>query len=142
MTSQFMVADTTGAVYVAVDAGTPLAGYALGAWAPLMIGATPFASVGPPVFAQWDDKVYISVGVQSTTSLGRSMTKWTGTTATSFLTVYPSTSPRPTTSDLNWTAGVTVPNLVIGTLGTTGSISFYNAMGMTDVVVDLVGYFS
>jgi hypothetical protein len=35
-----------------------------------------------------------------------------------------------------------VPNLVVGTLGTTGSIRFYNASGKTDVVVDLVGYFS
>jgi hypothetical protein len=66
----------------------------------------------------------------------------TDTTASSFLTVYPSTSPRPTASDLNWTAGVTVPNLVAGTLGTTGAISVYNARGTTDVVVDLVGYFS
>jgi len=66
----------------------------------------------------------------------------TNTTAPSFLTVYPSTSTRPIASDLNWTAGVTVPNLVVGTLGTTGSIRFYNASGKTDVVVDLVGYFS
>lgn len=66
----------------------------------------------------------------------------TNTTAPSFLTVYPSTSTRPTASDLNWIAGMTVPNLVVGTLGTTGSIRFYNASGKTDVVVDLVGYFS
>ncbi|HEY2597870.1 MAG TPA: PQQ-binding-like beta-propeller repeat protein [Candidatus Dormibacteraeota bacterium] len=66
----------------------------------------------------------------------------TGTTRSGFLTVYPSTSLRPTASDLNWTAGLTVPNLVVATLGTTGSITFYNASGNTDVVVDLVGYFS
>jgi hypothetical protein len=66
----------------------------------------------------------------------------THTTATSFLTVYPSTSLRPTASDLNWTAGVTVPNLVVASLGTTGSVRFYNSSGNTDVVVDLVGYFS
>jgi outer membrane protein assembly factor BamB len=66
----------------------------------------------------------------------------TNTTGSSFLTVYPSTSTRPATSDLNWTAGATVPNLVVGTLGSTGSIRFYNARGSTDVVVDLVGYFS
>jgi hypothetical protein len=66
----------------------------------------------------------------------------TGTTRSGFLTVYPSTSPRPTASDLNWTAGLTVPNLVVATLGTTGSITFYNSSGSTDVVVDLVGYFS
>jgi hypothetical protein len=64
------------------------------------------------------------------------------TTASSFFTVYPSTSSRPAASDLNWTAGQTVPNLVVGTLGSTGSITFYNAKGSADVVVDLVGYFS
>ena len=66
----------------------------------------------------------------------------TNTTASGFLTVYPSTAGRPTASDLNWTAGLTVPNLVVATIGTTGAISFYNSTGNTDVVVDLVGYFS
>jgi|GEM_PF-1676790 len=66
----------------------------------------------------------------------------TNTTRPGFLTVYPSTSSRPATSDLNWAAELTVPNLVVATLGTTGSISFYNASGSTDVIVDLVGYFS
>jgi outer membrane protein assembly factor BamB len=66
----------------------------------------------------------------------------TNTTAPSFLTVYPSTAPRPTASDLNWVAGLTVPNMVVATLGTTGSITFYNSAGSTDVVVDLLGYFN
>ena len=66
----------------------------------------------------------------------------TNTTRLGFLTVYPSTATRPTTSDLNWTAGLTVPNLVVATLGSTGAISFYNSAGSTDVVVDLVGYFN
>jgi outer membrane protein assembly factor BamB len=66
----------------------------------------------------------------------------TNTTRPGFLTVYPSTATRPTTSDLNWTAGLTVPNLVVATLGSTGAISFYNSAGSTDVVVDLLGYFN
>lgn len=66
----------------------------------------------------------------------------THTTAPGFLTVYPSTSTRPTASDLNWPAGLTVPNLVVATLGTTGAIRFYNSSGSTDVLVDLVGYFN
>jgi hypothetical protein len=65
----------------------------------------------------------------------------TNTTAPSFLTVYPSTATRPLASDLNWTAGVTVPNLTVATLGTTGAVSFYNVAGATDVVVDIFGYF-
>ncbi len=66
----------------------------------------------------------------------------TNTTAGSFLTVYPSTATRPTASDLNWKAGVTVPNLVVATLGATGAVTFYNQAGSTDVVVDLFGYFN
>jgi hypothetical protein len=66
----------------------------------------------------------------------------TNTTAPSFLTVYPSTATRPLSSDLNWVAGQTVPNLTVATLGTTGAITIYNAAGSTDVVVDLFGYFT
>ncbi|TMF88288.1 MAG: hypothetical protein E6I11_01065 [Chloroflexi bacterium] len=66
----------------------------------------------------------------------------TDTTAPSFLTVYPSTATRPLASDLNWTARLTIPNLVVATLGTTGAIRFYNSAGSTDVVVDLLGYFN
>jgi hypothetical protein len=65
----------------------------------------------------------------------------TDTTASSFLTVYPSTATRPLASDLNWTAGVTIPNLTVATLGSNGMVSFYNAAGSTDVVVDLFGFF-
>jgi hypothetical protein len=66
----------------------------------------------------------------------------TKTTAASFLTVFPSTASRPKASDLNWTAGVTIPNLTVATLGTTGAIKIFNAAGKADVVVDLLGYFS
>src|SRR6266550_1489848 len=65
----------------------------------------------------------------------------TNTTAASFLTVYPSTASRPLASDLNWTAGVTIPNLTVATLGSTGAINIYNPSGSVDVVVDLFGYF-
>jgi hypothetical protein len=65
----------------------------------------------------------------------------TNTSATSFLTVHPSTTATPVASDLNWTARTTIPNLVVATLGDTGAISFYNAKGTTDVIVDLLGYF-
>ena len=65
----------------------------------------------------------------------------TNTSAASFLTVHPSTTALPNASDLNWTAGQTIPNLVVATLGTTGAISIYNQAGTTDVIVDLLGYF-
>jgi len=65
----------------------------------------------------------------------------TNTTAASFLTVHPSTTAVPNASDLNWTAGRTIPNLVVATLGDTGAISFYNAKGSVDIIVDRLGYF-
>jgi hypothetical protein len=66
----------------------------------------------------------------------------TNTNAPSFLTVYPSTVALPTASDLNWVAGQTVANLTVGSLGSTGAITFFNAGGSSDVVVDLAGWFS
>ena len=66
----------------------------------------------------------------------------TNTTAPSYLTVWPSTAPRPLASDLNWVSGQTVPNLTVAALGSTGAISIYNAAGSTDVVVDVFGYFN
>jgi adhesin/invasin len=63
----------------------------------------------------------------------------TNTTAPSFLTVYP--NARPLASDLNWVAGQTIPNMVVATLSSTGTVSFYNNTGSTDLVVDLFGYF-
>jgi murein DD-endopeptidase MepM/ murein hydrolase activator NlpD len=62
-------------------------------------------------------------------------------TATSFLTVYPSGSPRPNASNLNLRGGVDVANVVVMKLGTDGKVRFYNDAGTTDVVVDVVGWF-
>jgi hypothetical protein len=65
----------------------------------------------------------------------------TNPSASSFLTVYPSGSPRPTAANLNFTAGQTVPNLVIVKVGADGKIALYNLSGSTDVVVDVLGWF-
>lgn len=66
----------------------------------------------------------------------------TDTTEASFLTVFPAGEPLPVASNLNWTPGVTVPDLVIVPVGTGGQVTFYNAQGSVDVVVDLEGYFA
>jgi hypothetical protein len=63
------------------------------------------------------------------------------TTASSALTVFPGPT-RPTASDLNWVAGQTIPNLTLATLSSTGTTSFYNFVGSTNLVLDLSGYFS
>ncbi|EQD38599.1 peptidase S8 and S53, partial [mine drainage metagenome] len=54
-----------------------------------------------------------------------------GTTANSYLTVYPGEG-RPVVSDVNWGAGETVPNLTVASLGPTGAISLYNSAGSTN----------
>ncbi len=66
----------------------------------------------------------------------------TGTTATSFLTVYPTGEARPAVSNLNFGAGETVANRVMAKLGTGGKVTVYNHSGSTDVVVDVGGWFS
>lgn len=59
---------------------------------------------------------------------------------TSFLTVYPSGSTRPRTSNVNFTARQTIANAVVAQVGTDGAISVYNSDGSTNVIVDIVGW--
>ena len=68
----------------------------------------------------------------------------TGTTAGSYLTVFPNDAAlRPTASDLNWVAGLTVPNLVVVKLSSVdGKVAIYNAQGCVDVLADIVGWYS
>ncbi|NEA54463.1 right-handed parallel beta-helix repeat-containing protein [Streptomyces sp. SID13666] len=59
-----------------------------------------------------------------------------------FLTVYPHGDDRPTASNLNWTPGQTIPNLVTVQVKD-GKVSFYNgSAGTVHVLADLLGYFS
>ena len=46
----------------------------------------------------------------------------TDTTAPSYLTAWPDQAPQPLASDLNWTAGQTVPNLMVVELGANGKL--------------------
>jgi hypothetical protein len=66
----------------------------------------------------------------------------TGPTASSYLTTWPDGDQRPLSSDLNFTAGQTVPNMVVVKVGADGRINVYNAAGSTDVVVDVMGWYS
>jgi hypothetical protein len=58
-----------------------------------------------------------------------------------FLTVWPAGQPRPNASSLNFTPGLTVPNMVIVPVGAGGQISIVNESGTTDVLVDVLGWF-
>ncbi|MFD0570283.1 right-handed parallel beta-helix repeat-containing protein [Kitasatospora gansuensis] len=64
------------------------------------------------------------------------------TTSGGYLTVYPHGQSRPSSSNLNWTAGTTIPNLVTVPV-IDGKVSFYSGSGgPIDVIADLAGYYS
>ena len=63
-------------------------------------------------------------------------------TSAGYLTVWPTGEQRPLASSLNFVAGQTIPNLVVAKLGANGKVSVFNPAGTTDIVVDVVGYFS
>jgi hypothetical protein len=65
----------------------------------------------------------------------------TGPTASSYLTTWPDGDQRPLASDLNFTAGQTVPNMVVVKVGADGQIDVYNAAGSVDVVIDVTGWY-
>lgn len=66
----------------------------------------------------------------------------TDTTASGYLTVFPTGTPKPQTSNLNWKAGVTVPHLVVAKVGDNGRVSFYQSgPGAASLVVDMAGFF-
>jgi hypothetical protein len=66
----------------------------------------------------------------------------TDTTAASFLTAWPDGASQPLASDLNWAPGETRPNLVIVGIGPDGQVDLFNPAGSTDVVVDVLGFYS
>ncbi len=61
------------------------------------------------------------------------------TQAAGFITVYPTGVSRPNASNVNFTAGQTVPNAVIARLGSGGNICLFN-LGATHLIVDIAGY--
>lgn len=65
----------------------------------------------------------------------------TGGSEGSFLTVYPSGSPEPAVSDLNWVAGETIPNLVVVSLSSSGAVTITNNAGSVNVIVDAEGWY-
>ena len=65
----------------------------------------------------------------------------TGATASSFLIVFPAGAARPTTSNLNFTAGETAANQVVMALSSSGQVTIYNNQGSVNVIVDVAGWF-
>ena len=66
----------------------------------------------------------------------------TGATAASFLTIWPAGTARPLASDLNFTAGATVPNLVVAELSPSGAVDDYNGEGTANLIFDVGGWYT
>lgn len=62
-------------------------------------------------------------------------------TANGYVTVFPSGSARPLASNLNFTPGLTVPNLVIAKVGPDGAVNLFNSAGSTHLIADVAGWF-
>ncbi|WP_370414264.1 hypothetical protein [Streptomyces fradiae] len=61
-------------------------------------------------------------------------------TAGSFVAVFPDGTTRTSASNLNFTAGTTIPNLVVVPV-VNGKVSFYNKSGYVDLLADVAGYY-
>ncbi len=65
----------------------------------------------------------------------------TNTTANGgFLTVYPG-STAPSTSDLNWSQGETVPNAVVTALSSSGTVNMITENSNADAIMDVFGWY-
>jgi hypothetical protein len=65
----------------------------------------------------------------------------TGGTATSYLTLYPDLTVRPSISQVTFGAGQTVTTSVTVKLGTNGRFTVFNKFGTVDVLADVAGYY-
>ncbi|WP_051807717.1 peptidoglycan recognition protein [Streptomyces sp. NRRL F-2664] len=65
----------------------------------------------------------------------------TNPTESSFVSVFPSGTTRTSASNLNFTRGLTIPNLVVVPV-VDGKVSFYNNSGSVDLIADITGYFN
>ena len=64
-------------------------------------------------------------------------------TTSGFITAYGEDTPRPTTSNVNFTAAQPVPNLVIVPVGADGYVDLYNSgLASVDLIADVSGYFT
>ena len=63
-------------------------------------------------------------------------------TRNGYLTVYPSGTPLPGASSINFAAGETRANTVTMPVDTDGGIRLYNPLGRTHVIVDVTGFYA
>ncbi|HMC40067.1 MAG TPA: CAP domain-containing protein [Acidimicrobiales bacterium] len=131
------IASTTGATFTGVTPDRVLdTRDGTGAGGPLGPGATMRVTVagwgGVPLMSSTSPVPPTAVVLNVTV---------TNPSSGSYLTVYPDGAARPVTADLSFSAGQTVPDLVLVGVGANGVIDVYNAAGSTDVVADVVGWY-
>ena len=125
-------------------AGTGPVGSRFGAVAPQRLfdtrdgtgGVEPVA-VGPRGTLQFTVRPHLPPGA---TAVAINVTV-TRPTVAGYLTVSPGGVARPNASNLNFVRGQTVANLVIVRVPPDGVIEFFNEVGRTHVVADLVGWY-
>lgn len=66
----------------------------------------------------------------------------TNPTAATYVSAWPTATPRPVVSNLNLVSGQTAPNLAIVAVGEGGRVELRNNAGQVDLVADLAGYFA
>ncbi|MDH6134588.1 hypothetical protein P3T37_003992 [Kitasatospora sp. MAA4] len=67
----------------------------------------------------------------------------TNPTNSGFITAYADGGARPSTSNVNFTTGQTVPNMAIVPVGADGYIDLYNSgLASVDLIADVTGYFT
>lgn len=94
--SQYLIATDEGSVYIGVDQGPAVNAAAPGTWTPLSIASVPFASIGAPVFAAWDTKMYLTLGSQTQAAAGLNMVRYDGQVAAKLGTAYVDDYAAPT----------------------------------------------
>ena len=80
------------------------------------------------------------VGVAGDASSAALNVTVTGATEAGFVTVFPCGQALPTASNVNYTSGATIANLVIAKIGANGRVCVYTSAA-TNLIADLTGYF-
>jgi hypothetical protein len=63
-------------------------------------------------------------------------------TSAGFITTWPTGEGLPNASTHNFTPGLTVANLVLAKVGAGGQVSMFNSAGSTNLIADVIGYYS
>ncbi|MFF0752656.1 peptidoglycan recognition protein [Streptomyces sp. NPDC004267] len=136
-----LLADLTG-YYLKDDTGSTFAPTGPARIMNTLAGVgVPKAKIGPAATVSLQVTGTAGIPSSGVTAVVMNVTA-TNPTTSGYVSVFPSGTVRPTTSNLNFRAGQSIPNLVIVPVGADGKISFYNHAGTVDLLGDITGYFT